>query len=159
MEERVKKQADFVRCCLLEEIKKSEARGRMFVTTNFHTDDADAAARVLTYALDRLMPCETEENAAAKPDDTENRSPYAATVDGMLSPDYKERFKAEYQQTKIRYEKLKAFNNRIEAAYRSENVDMPPQDCPPALLREQQAAMGKYLHILEVRAVIAGIDL
>lgn len=31
------------------------------------------------------------------------------TVDGMLSTDYKERFVAEYQQTKIRYEKLKSF--------------------------------------------------
>ena len=31
------------------------------------------------------------------------------TVEGMTSPDYKERFKAEYRQTKIRYEKLKHF--------------------------------------------------
>lgn len=38
------------------------------------------------------------------------------TVDGMLSTDYKERFVAEYQQTKIRYEKLKAFCNCVEAA-------------------------------------------
>ena len=30
------------------------------------------------------------------------------TVDMMLSDDYKERFKAEYYQTKERYERLKA---------------------------------------------------
>lgn len=34
-------------------------------------------------------------------------SPLEDTVEGMLHPDYKERFKAEYQQTKIRYEKLR----------------------------------------------------
>lgn len=38
------------------------------------------------------------------------------TIEMMTSEDYKERFKAEYYQTKIRYEKLKKFNTRIEAA-------------------------------------------
>ena len=85
------------------------------------------------------------------------------TVTMMNSEDYKERFKAEYYQTKIRYEKLKAFNNKIEAAERTEYmakaVAMPTHDCPADLLREQQAHMGQYLHILEVRAVIEGIEL
>jgi hypothetical protein len=91
-------------------------------------------------------------------------SPYEATVEGMLSPDYKERFKAEYHQTKIRYEKLKAFCNRIEAAMRTcpgdtKRIEMPPHDCPLELLRDQQRAMGEYLHCLEIRAVIEGIEL
>lgn len=88
------------------------------------------------------------------------------TVEMMQSADYKERFIAEYQQTKIRYEKLKAFNNKIEAAYRTEGerpdvkkVAMPTHDCPACLLRDQQSAMEQYLHILEVRAVIEGIEL
>lgn len=81
------------------------------------------------------------------------------TAEKMNSQDYKERFIAEYQQTKIRYEKLKSFNNRIEAAYRTEDVEMPKHDCPADLLRDQQSAMGEYLHILEVRAVIEGIVL
>ena len=34
----------------------------------------------------------------------------------MESLNYKERFIAEYWQTKLRYEKLKAFCNKIEAA-------------------------------------------
>lgn len=92
-------------------------------------------------------------------DSTENRSPFHATVEGMLSADYRERFKAEYQQTKIRYEKLKAFNNRIEAAKISKKTGMPAHDCPDTILRAQQAAMGEYLHILEVRAEIENIKL
>lgn len=82
------------------------------------------------------------------------------TIEKMNSQDYKERFIAEYQQTKIRYEKLKSFNNRIEAAaYCKDGMEMPKHDCPACLLRDQQSAMGEYLHILEVRAVIEGIVL
>lgn len=87
------------------------------------------------------------------------------TVELMNSADYKERFKAEYYQTKIRYEKLKAFNAKIEAAERTnycgstKRVEMPAHDCPFDLLRQQQSAMGEYLHILEIRAVVEGIEL
>lgn len=88
------------------------------------------------------------------------------TVAMMGSADYKERFKAEYLQTKIRYEKLKAFNTRIEASnltrelhQAEKRVEMPKHDCPDYLLRDQQRVMGEYLHILEVRAVIEGVDL
>ena len=35
------------------------------------------------------------------------------TITGMQSADYKERFIAEYEQTKIRYEKLKNFCNNL----------------------------------------------
>lgn len=84
-------------------------------------------------------------------------------IEMMTSEDYKERFKAEYHQTKIRYERLKKFNTRIKAAeitgFMDNAVEMPKHDCPRDLLREQQAVMGNYLHILEVRAVIEGIDL
>ena len=86
------------------------------------------------------------------------------TITMMNSEDYKERFKAEYYQTKIRYEKLKAFNTEIEASRRTsyemgKKVPMPKHDCPEDILREQQSFMGQYLHILEVRAVIEGIEL
>ena len=76
----------------------------------------------------------------------------------MKSDDYKERFVAEYAQTKIRYEKLKAYCNRIEAAHTTSKIQEPPHDCPFELLREQQHIMGNYLHVLEVRAVIEGIN-
>lgn len=109
--------------------------------------------------------------------ETEGRKPFSfaqrelsGTVSMMNSPDYKERFKAEYIQTKIRYERLKAFNNKIEAAIRErdsysvclnarERVVEPKHDCPRELLCEQQDVMRQYLHVLEIRAVIEGVDL
>lgn len=84
------------------------------------------------------------------------------TILGMCSMDYKERFRAEYLQTKERYEKLKALNTKIEAAnYNTTEakVEMPKHDCPDWLLRKQQSVMGEYLHILELRAVIEGVKL
>ena len=114
-----------------------------------------------------LYASENLEQECCAPDtescETRHDSPFRKTVNGMLSANYKERFKAEYQQTKIRYEKLKALNNRIEAAnatsYRKNAIDMPLFECPTDLLREQQRKMGEYLHILEVRAVIEGVEL
>ena len=83
-----------------------------------------------------------------------------ATVDLMLSGDYKARFVAEYRQTKIRCERLKAYCNRIEAAMRNPaKVDMPPHDCDLDLLRDQQHYMERYLGVLELRAIIEGIEL
>lgn len=119
-------------------------------------------ANLVVHGLKALKPVEM--TARKSLDDTEHRSPYQVTVAGMLSPDYKERFKAEYQQTKMRYEKLKTFCNRIEAAMRTcpgdtKRVQMPEHDCPLDLLCDQQRAMGEYLHCLEIRAVIEGIEL
>lgn len=82
------------------------------------------------------------------------------TEDLMNSSDYKERFAGEYWQTKIRYEKLKNFNNRIEACDPSiMHIEEPKHDCQYHLLKEQQRLMGEYLHILEVRAIIEKVDL
>lgn len=83
---------------------------------------------------------------------------YAKTVNLMLSDDYKERFVGEYLQLKIRYGRLKGFCNRIEARRLTGNEE-PKHDCPLELLREQQRIMGEYLHVLEVRALIEGIEL
>ena len=88
------------------------------------------------------------------------------TIELMQSADYKERFKAEYYQTKIRYERLKFFNTKIEAARQMQfntpgqyKCPMPPHDCPDELLLQQKEFMGRYLHILEVRAQIEGVEL
>ena len=85
------------------------------------------------------------------------------TIVPMCSANYKDRFVAEYIQLKIRYEMLKAFNTKIKAAVLSFGeeceVEEPKHDCPAELLREQQRIMGELLHVLEVRAVIEGIDL
>ncbi len=82
------------------------------------------------------------------------------TQELMMSKDYRERFIAEYWQNKIRYEKLKSFNIKIEAAQLCpEDIREPIYDCPNDLLKEQQRIMGEYLHILELRAYIEEIDL
>ena len=87
------------------------------------------------------------------------------TVEPMITGDYKDRFVAEYWQTKIRYERLKKFNTKIRAAqmqrnYTGVNPDWAPEhDCPEYLLEEQQRVMGEYLKILETRAEIEGIEL
>ena len=82
------------------------------------------------------------------------------TVKYMNSSDYKERFIAEYWQLKIRYEKLKKLTTKIESAERMARPDLAPNFVGDrALLCEQQSTMGRYLHLLEVRAVIEGIDL
>lgn len=76
------------------------------------------------------------------------------TIDLMESTDYKERFKAEYYQTKIRYNKLHNMTIRYEAG----TLDFEPT-CPLELLQEQKSYMGRYLHVLEVRAEMEGIRL
>lgn len=86
------------------------------------------------------------------------------TIKLMDSEDYKERFKAEYYQTKIRYEKLKKLNNKIEAYnhldfVQREEMENPKHECPATMLREQQYLMEKYINILEVRAEIEKIKL
>jgi len=72
----------------------------------------------------------------------------------MNSDDYKDRFKAEYWQTKIRYDKL----HRMTVKYEAGTLDFTPT-CPLNLLKEQKAAMGQYLNRLEVRAEMEGIKL
>ncbi len=76
------------------------------------------------------------------------------TVEMMNSPDYKERFKAEYYQTKIRYGKLHEMCIKYEAGI----LNFTPT-CSLDLLKEQKAAMGNYLRCLEVRAQIEGVAL
>ena len=76
------------------------------------------------------------------------------TIEMMQSDDYKERFKAEYHQTKIRYDKLHKMLVRAEAG----TLDFEPT-CPLDLYRDQKRNMGQYLYCLEVRAQIEGIDL
>ena len=76
------------------------------------------------------------------------------TIEMMNSADYKERFIAEYQQTKIRYTKLHNMLVKADAG----TLDFTPT-CPLDLLCEQKAAMGKYLYCLEVRAQIENVEL
>lgn len=76
------------------------------------------------------------------------------TVKMMLSEDYRERFRAEYHQTKIRYEKLHRMCIKYEAG-----VLLFKPTCSLELLKQQKAAMGQYLYYLEMRAELEHIDL
>jgi hypothetical protein len=76
------------------------------------------------------------------------------TIPMMESEDYKERFRAEYHQTKIRYGKL----HQMCIRYETGTLDFTPS-CSLDLLKEQKAAMGNYLRTLEIRAEIEGIEL
>ena len=80
------------------------------------------------------------------------------TAKGMESGDYRERMLAEWQQTRIRYEKLKDFCNRIEAAART-GAEPPEHCCPLGLLQDQQKYMGLYMKMMEIRAVIEDVEL
>lgn len=76
------------------------------------------------------------------------------TVAGMTSTDYKERFKAEYYQLKIRYDKL---HNMCEKWDKNELEFVPT--CSRTVYARQLNAMGFYLKILEERAVTEQIEL
>lgn len=77
--------------------------------------------------------------------------------------EYKKRMIMEFYDLKDRHEKLRDMCNRIEAAEMMKGVggpiDEPPHDCPLFLLRDQQRIMGEYLHVLELRAIIEGVEL
>lgn len=74
---------------------------------------------------------------------------------------WKERLKEEYAQLKERYEKLKAYNNKkeVEAYLIGDHIMKQEEYHNNRLLKEQQHVMGEYLHILELRAELAHIEL
>ena len=76
------------------------------------------------------------------------------TIALMNSSDYKDRFKAEYYQTKIRYNKLHKMITKYEAG----TLGFEPT-CSLELLKEQASCMYKYFCTLEVRAEIEGVKL
>lgn len=79
---------------------------------------------------------------------------FGETGNMMLSSDYKERMKAEYWQVKHRYDSL----HRMVVKYEAGTLDFTPS-CSLELLKDQKAAMGKYLYVLEVRAQIEKVNL
>ena len=76
------------------------------------------------------------------------------TIEMMTSDDYKERFKAEYWQTKIRYDKL----HKMCIKYEAGTLGFTP-DCDLEILKTQKCYMGSYLRCLEIRAEVEGIKL
>lgn len=76
------------------------------------------------------------------------------TIEMMNSKDYKERFKAEYYQVVIRYQKLKSMLDKWDNGHCS---FMPT--CPRSTYNMQITAMTDYIAILEARAVMEGVEL
>ena len=76
------------------------------------------------------------------------------TIELMTSTDYKERFKAEYEQVKIRFEKLKAMLDNWDNG----TLEFTPT-CKRGIYIFQIKAMGEYIACLETRAVIENIEL
>ena len=76
------------------------------------------------------------------------------TIGFMTSEDYKNRFVAEYMQTKIRAEKLQIVVNRYDRG----ELDFE-LNCPIELLKRQLRTMREYLLILDCRAEMEGVVL
>ena len=76
------------------------------------------------------------------------------TIEKMKSANYRDRFIAEYEQTKIRYNKL----HKLIVQYEANTLFFKPT-CDIELLKKQANAMGSYLYCLEVRAELEGIIL
>lgn len=72
----------------------------------------------------------------------------------MVSPNYKDRFIAEYCQLAIRYIKL----NEMLSKWDNGKLDFVPT-CPRSTYELQIDAMHKYMAVLEARAKMEGIDL
>lgn len=75
------------------------------------------------------------------------------TIPGMLSPYYKERFTAEYEQLSIRALKLETFIDN----YRNGRLSFKPI-CSIKLLEQQLDIMKAYMAVLEERAKIEGVN-
>lgn len=80
----------------------------------------------------------------------------ADTVSLMNSADYNERFKAEYYQLKIHYNRLTVMLFAHITSY--DSLFVTPI-VPVSLYEEQLKAMKKYLEILEERAKLEKIEL
>ena len=76
------------------------------------------------------------------------------TVEMMNSEDYKLRFKAEYAQVVIRYQKLKAMLEKWDNG----ELNFIPT-CPRSTYNMQIKAMTDYIAVLEARAVMENVIL
>lgn len=76
------------------------------------------------------------------------------TAELMNSADYKERFKAEYFQVKVRHDKLKAMCEKWDKG----KLNFEPT-CPREIYDLQLDAMKRYMDVLVIRAKIENVEL
>lgn len=74
---------------------------------------------------------------------------------GLCVPEtWQERMKREYCETKERYEKLHRMVTKLEAGV----LEFTPKSSID-LLKQQKRHMGEYLHDLEIRGYVEGVEL
>lgn len=74
---------------------------------------------------------------------------------GLCAPEtWQERMQREYRETKARYEKLHRMVTKLEAGV----LEFTPKSSIE-LLRQQKRHMGEYLHDLEIRGYVEGVEL
>lgn len=78
----------------------------------------------------------------------------AETIPLMCSDDYKQRFRAEYFQNVIRYDRLYKMVEKWDKG----ELEFTPT-CPREIYDRQLSEMGAYLSILEERAKLEDIDI
>ena len=81
-------------------------------------------------------------------------NPLVDTALGMCHFDYKERFKAEYHQIKIRFDRLV----EMCKAWDEGTLKFTPT-CPREIYNRQLTGMKDYMTILEERAAIESVEL
>lgn len=79
------------------------------------------------------------------------------TISLMMSDKFEDRFKAEYWQTKIRYDKLHKWLVDYDAGNKSEPACYDNKYI--AMMHDQVSKMGQYLYSMEVRASYLNIEL
>ena len=84
----------------------------------------------------------------------ENDMELKDTIEMMVSDDYKERFRAEYYQLVIRYNKLKAMIEKWDNG----TLEFKPT-CPRSTYNLQIKAMTDYIAGREASAVMENVDL
>jgi hypothetical protein len=122
----------------------AEDHGKPSVLVNLSFEDIKMICAALGIA----------ENQRKEPACDKPHNEFEETVPLMLSPDYKERFKAEVYQLDIRIDKLAG----MLSAWNNGELKFQPA-CSYVMLETQLNAMKVYRHLLQMRAEIEGIAL
>lgn len=128
-----------------------------------HSEDAKPKRRTLgaSNSTDGMAKYVEKYLEVVKPDPVNRPVHYTSEgvecIDAMAAladSSWQDRMKKEYRELKERYEKL----HRMVTKYEAGTINFTP-NCPIDLLRQQKRHMGEYLHDLEIRAEVEGIEL
>lgn len=128
-----------------------------------HSEDAKPKRRTLgtSNSTDGMTKYVEKYLEVVKPDPVNRPVHYTSEgvecIDAMAAladSSWQDRMKKEYRELKERYEKL----HRMVTKYEAGTLDFTP-NCSIDLLRQQKRHMGEYLHDLEIRAEVEGIEL